>query len=124
MFPKQYNALVKEKGQQWVSDNKGTVKDPVNEMSSLVYFHFYETDLGKHVWKSREQSEAKVDRIVDAIDMEYVDTDNPVSFTENEWNEEIEVKLDPKRFAYDVAGMTSKISLSSTIYEMVSDGVF
>lgn len=108
-FPKQYAAMEKEKGAEWMVKNLWGAEDNDNgikTMSDLIYSHFSETKEGEKAWKGG-QSEAKVDRIIDAIDAKYVDSEEPISFTDKEWQREVD-----------------KISLSSCIYESVYAGVF
>jgi len=109
-YPKQYQAILLEKGADWILKNMWGVNpedNAVNVMATLLYYHFQETEAGKSVWSIEGQSDDKVDKIVDAADFEYVGTDEPLSFTEEEWLKE-----------------TDNVSLSSELYDSVSAGVF
>ncbi len=109
-YPKQYQTILLEKGADWILQQMWGVTPEYNAvkcMATLLYYHFNETESGKSVWSQNGQSEEKVDNIVDAIDSEYVGTDEPLSFTEEEWLKE-----------------TDGVSLSRALYESVYDGVF
>jgi hypothetical protein len=109
-YPKQYQAILLEKGADWIFKQMWGVTpedNAVSVMATILYYHFQETESGKSAWSEDGQSDEKVDNIIDTIDAEYIGTDNALSFTEQEWLKELD-----------------GVSLSSEVYDSVSAGVF
>jgi uncharacterized protein (DUF2249 family) len=89
-FPAQFSAVEKEKGLEWIKTQiQGRENDANVLMATVVYYHFLESESGQAVWADLEQTDEKVDEIMEEIYNTYVNiySDDDISFTitENEY---------------------------------------